>query len=152
LTFNASEKPEIQLPNLIDKSVRYVYAIFKLKRLNIGEITYVDDIAHNVVLELYYNGKKITENQMIPIESSIDLIVGKNKNETEVPDICNISLNESIVTLLDSCLKLGNIEYIETTDSELNNIVVSQSLNKKEMVQIGSVIDVSVYKLKKNLI
>ena len=148
LTLNASEKPKIQLPNLIDKSVRYVYALFKLKRLNIGDIKYIDDIAHNVVLALYCNGEKIRENQMVTIDSTIDLTVGINKTETEVPDICHSLLNDAIVTLLDSCLKIGNIKYIETFNSELNNIVVNQSLNKNELVKIGSTIDISVYKVK----
>lgn len=148
LTFNASEKPKIQLPNLIDKSVRYVYALFKLKRLNIGNIKYVDDIAHNIVLELYCNGKKIRENQMVTIDSVIDLTVGVNKTETEVPDICHLLLNDAIIALLDSCLNIGNIKYVETINKELNNIVVSQSLNKNELVQVGSTIDISVYKSK----
>ena len=152
LTFNASEKPKIQLPNLIDKSVRYVYALFKLKRLNIGNIKYVDDIAHNVVLALHCNGKKINEKQMVTIDSIIDLTVGINKTETEVPDICNLLLNDAIITLLDSCLKIGNIQYVETSDNELNNIVVSQSLDKNELVKIGSTIDITVYNFRECII
>jgi beta-lactam-binding protein with PASTA domain len=142
LTINASQPPEVSMPNLVDGSVRNAQVILKSKGLSYGEIKYVPDIAKNAVLEQYYQGRPIAPGTRIAQGSQIDLIVGAglSKQLTKVPNLVGKRLEEAELLLLDIGIQMGKVVY-QSGDSESGNIVSEQLPKAGAKVGWGTTVD-----------
>jgi beta-lactam-binding protein with PASTA domain len=82
LKVNASGKPMVNMPNLVDKSFTLSKALLKNYGLELGEVTYkYNEYSHNLVIQQFYQGDSIAPNARLEKGSVIDLWVTTNKKE-----------------------------------------------------------------------
>ena len=113
LTLNTQTPPQVEMPDLVDGSVRNAYMRLKSQGLLLGTIKYVPDIAHNAVLEQWYQGKEISAGTLITLGAKIDLVVGAGLGDEiiEVPQVVGMRLEEAKSLLLSIGVKVGDITY-----------------------------------------
>ncbi len=76
LTVNPSGYRKIQIPDVIQKTLRQTKPTLQAIGFNIGEKIYVPNLAKDVVLELRHEGKKLQPGDMLMKTSTIDLVLG----------------------------------------------------------------------------
>lgn len=143
LTENCNKLAYVSMPNLIDNTIRNAYIVLKSKNLKLGKIDYVQDIAHNGVLEQFYSGEKILPGKNIEVGSTIDLSVGIDSmtKQTQVPEIDFLeSLDDLEMALLVSGLRLGAVAYQDSIANEPGTII-SQKPIAGAKVGVGTAVD-----------
>jgi beta-lactam-binding protein with PASTA domain len=83
LSIVASSVPNIEMPNLVDLSLRQAENMLHSNELKLGQIIYKASKYPNAVLEQRYKGRIIAAGSFIPYQSSITLIVGKEPLQGE---------------------------------------------------------------------
>ena len=76
LTLNPSGYRKVAVPDIIEKTFRQAKPTLEALGFVIGEITYKDHIAKDEVLEISYNGKRISPGTMLSKTTKIDLVLG----------------------------------------------------------------------------
>ena len=76
LTLNPSNYGKVSVPNIIQITQRSANSSLLASGLEIGEISYENNIGKDMVLEILFNGNKINSGDMVPKKSKIDLILG----------------------------------------------------------------------------
>ncbi len=142
LTINATQAPEVMMPNLVDSSLRHAYIMLKSRGLAYNQITYVVDVAKNAVIAQHYQGKPIMPNTPILQGSEIDLIVGAGlyNQTTQVPDLQGILLDDALLLLLDVGLQPGKINYKPSTTNP-PNVIIAQNPYADNRIKLGSFVD-----------
>ena len=117
-TINATNPPDVKMPDLIDVSYRQAEAILESFGLITGEVTYKPDLAKNAVLEQYYDGRPIKPGTLIPKGSVIDLALGDGlvKFGVSVPNLIGLTRNEAASVLRRASLNIGLVEYDDDDD------------------------------------
>jgi beta-lactam-binding protein with PASTA domain len=77
LSIVASSMPKIEMPNLIDLSLRQAENVLQSNDLKLGQVIYKASKYPDAVLEQRYKGRVIAVGTPIPYQSAITLIVGK---------------------------------------------------------------------------
>jgi beta-lactam-binding protein with PASTA domain len=92
LTLNASTPEMVNMPKVVDESLRQAEAILESNGLTLGKLIYRPHIAKNYVLEQQYNGEEITPGQSVPRNSIIDLVLGGGlgDKQSDVPNLINM--------------------------------------------------------------
>ena len=85
LSINPTNFRKIDLPNIIRRPIKEVRPNLASLNINIGRVTYVNDISKDAVLRAFYKGKEIKPGDKILENSSIDLECGNGLSMTE-PD------------------------------------------------------------------
>jgi len=80
LYITSSIPPQVEMPNLVDKSLRQAKGMLENAGLKVGGIIYQPDQCVDCVLRQVYKNKTIAPAAMIPKGSLIDLVVGKGLN------------------------------------------------------------------------
>jgi len=136
--------PSIQMPKLIDRSLRQAAAMITTFGLRLGKTRFVPDQCANCVLEQLVKGKKIEPGTIIPKGTVIELIVGKGLSDEEVgvPCLYGLSKKEALAKLAESSLSIGAAGFDVPKDS-VNGRVYRQipSCGKGSMVNMGGTID-----------
>jgi beta-lactam-binding protein with PASTA domain len=152
LVINATQPPMEQLPNMVDNSLKQAEQLLESYGFKKGEVRYVPDIANNVVLRVFYNGKEITKKQMeqgflLPKGSKIDFEVGDGLGNAsfDLPNLVGKPLAEVQFLLRGMGLDAGNIIYESANGRELG-IVIRQkpAYEPGKKVKVGEVIDLWV--------
>ena len=149
LTINATEPPKVQMPNLVDFSLRQAMAIIESSGLKVGNLKYVPDFAHNAVLSQEFKGKQIKPGETIIKGSTIDLLLGQGLSEelVAVPQLVNLSYNEAIEALYAASLNPGSVIKDATVkDSTLARVYrqVPEYIDEKSMINIGASVDIYI--------
>lgn len=79
LTLNPSDYRKVSIPNVIQITRRNAASTLKSVGLEVGKITYRNNIGKNMVLEMRYQGKKIAPGTLLPKTTPIDLVLGNGK-------------------------------------------------------------------------
>lgn len=142
LTLNSQTPPQVEMPNLVDGSLRNAHVLLKSQGLLLGEIKYVPDIAQDAVLEQWYQGEKIAPSTLVGKGSKIDLIVGAglSKKQVEVPAVVGMNLEEARPLLLSAGIQLGTISY-RVIEDEPPGIILQQVPDAGQQVYKGESID-----------
>ncbi|WP_184891044.1 PASTA domain-containing protein [Candidatus Cardinium hertigii] len=148
LTLNAERPPLVDMPNLIDGSIRQAHLLLKNKGLKLGNIKYVPDITASVVLEQWYNGNPITAGKLINKGSSIDLVVGAGLSSQiiEVPNVLEMPLEEAHLVLVEHGIRMGIVHLVENRTAAVGS-VVKQNPEPGTKVSLGTTINLWVVKL-----
>ncbi len=144
IKLNPSSLPLIAIPRLEDQSIRNVYSIINSLGFKLGTISYITDIADNVIIHAYLDDKKLQADEKIPIGSSIDLLVGVNKLETEIPNFYGVPEQEIELRLLENKLQLGNVSVEEGSEENFENRIVVRQSRIYRFVQCGTKIDIEL--------
>lgn len=144
VTITALNAPQIKMPALTGLSQRNAESFLKSYGLLMGQITYRDDLAENIVLEQLYQGKKIEANALIPKGSKIDLVIGNGLGNTEldVPDVLGKTLEEAKALIVGSDLQVGLIQYDpESTEAPGTIIRQNPSAGEGNKIRVGDIVD-----------
>jgi len=79
LTVNPSGYGKVSVPNIIQITKRNAVSTLKAVGLDVGKITFRDNIGKNMVLEMRFEGAKIEAGATVPKTSKIDLVLGNGK-------------------------------------------------------------------------
>ncbi len=149
ITLNALNPEKVIMPTLTGVSLRQARVILETYGLNLGKISYKNDIAVNNVMQQLYNGTVIEPGEMIIKGSSVDLILGKGlSNETTiVPNLIGEHINEAKSLLADRYLNIGAIIYdntLLTGEDTVFAFIYRQypGFEKENLLQLGSNVDI----------
>lgn len=142
LTLNATQPPEVSMPNLVDSSVKNAQILLKNKGLVLGKIQYVPDIAQNAVLAQNYQGQPIEPGTRIAQGACIDLVVGAgvSKQLFAMPSLLGMPLQEAELLLLDTGIRLGHVFY-QPVDSLEAGTVFQQLPTPGVRIRLGETVD-----------
>jgi len=85
LTLNPSGYRKVLVPNLKERTFRQAKPTLQALGFKIGNITYLDNIAKNQVLDVKFEGKSIKEGTKLPKTSKIDLVLGNGSRPSSKP-------------------------------------------------------------------
>jgi len=111
LTVNSRQPKSVNMPDLIDGSLKNAELVLKSYGLQRGEIKYVPDLASNAVLEQLFEGKKIEQGTAILRGSKIDLVVGDGlgRRVFAVPRFIGLPVDEADFSIKGSGLNTGSV-------------------------------------------
>ena len=79
IKINASGFSSVRIPDLIEKTYREAVPTLKALGLEEGTITYIPNLAKDMVLEMRYKGRNIKAGDRVLKSSKIDLVLGDGK-------------------------------------------------------------------------
>ncbi len=79
IKINSSGFTTVRIPNLIEKTYRQAVPTLKALGLEEGKITYKPYLGRDMVLAMYFNGKKLNPGDKVFKSSKIDLVLGDGK-------------------------------------------------------------------------
>lgn len=114
-----------KMPRLVDKPIDIVEAQLKRIDLAMGKVTRKPFLGENIVMEQYYQGKKIEPETLVPKGSKIDLVVGDGLGEVpfKMPDLVGMKLEEAEKILKKLELLIGNITYVYNSSQKYGTVV-----------------------------
>jgi beta-lactam-binding protein with PASTA domain len=121
--------PRIEMPKLVDRSLRQAIAMIESYGLKAGDPKFVADPCKNCVLKQFYKGKEIAPGTRIKKGSRIDLVVGKGSTTETVtlPDCVGMTFCEAKNKLLASALQVGNLIIDKTIGDTCEAFVYKQT-------------------------
>ncbi|HBF89447.1 MAG TPA: penicillin-binding protein [Bacteroidales bacterium] len=149
LTMNAVLPERVQMPKLEGITLRQATSILETYGLKVGKLSYVPDIAKNVVLKQLYKGKKIVAGTMIKKGESISLVLGMGESDEKliVPNITGRLFMDIEEILTSYSLNLGAVvtdnTVITSADSSKARVWKQSPISDNESeINLGSYIDV----------
>ncbi|WP_250433910.1 PASTA domain-containing protein [Hanstruepera flava] len=79
LTLNPSGYRKVMVPELKERTLRQAKPTLEALGFEVGKLTYVDNIAIDVVIKMTHDGQEIKAGDMLPKTSKIDLVLGNGK-------------------------------------------------------------------------
>lgn len=83
LTLNPSGYRKVMVPNVIQVTRRNAELLIKAVGLQVGTISYVNDIGKDMVLSITYKGKEIQPGEPLPRASKLNLVCGNGLSADE---------------------------------------------------------------------
>ncbi len=124
LTVVAMKQEMVQMPDLLDLTLRQASAMLETYGLFVGKLKYVPDIARNAVLQQKFKGEKIEEGTQIAKGSKIDLVLGQGEDneKVEVPDVYGMKQGEAIRALKVNSLNVGEEFFEDGPDTTVSRV------------------------------
>ena len=144
ITIVASGKEKVDMPNLVDLSLRQALVELKSSGLGVESLKYVPDLARNAVLAQLYHGDTILPGDKVGKGEDITLILGKGTREyrIRVPLLIGKDLEDAKDALNERSLNLGQVIYLDqdTTDAlvykQFPGALYNQQLPSGEKVKV----------------
>lgn len=86
LSVSTVNPPQVEMPNLIDLSLRQAENMLRTNNLRLGQVVYKPSRFVNAVLEQRYKGRVVRQGTRLPYNAEITLVVGKEADEESVFD------------------------------------------------------------------
>lgn len=149
LTINSWTPEKVQVPDVIDYSIRNARVMLESFGLEVGELIYVPSEYTNLVLGQHYKGKPVEAGTPLERGAVIDLIVGQglSNRTTAVPDLKGLYYEEAKQISQDLSLNIGAQIFDSTVVSRedtLQAFVYKQRPpgNRDSRLRLGSSIDI----------
>jgi len=128
LTIVSSQTPDVNFPDIENKTFLEAKSMLENYGLKLGDTTYKADIARDAVLGFTYAGQSLKIGQKIPKGSKIDLVLGDGMgaSEVEVPDFRGLTLSEAKFSLKGASLTLGEVYFEGVVTDSASATVVAQ--------------------------
>ncbi|MCL9805556.1 PASTA domain-containing protein [Flavobacterium amniphilum] len=94
---NASGYSKVRLPDLVQKTYRQAVPTLTALGLEVGDTTYVPNLAKDMVLEMKMNGTPVRPGQQVMKMTKIDLVLGDGKVGFEEEELEDTPQTDSIV-------------------------------------------------------
>lgn len=88
---NASGYSKVRLPELVQKTYRQAVPTLKALGLEVGDTTYIPNLAKDMVLQMKIGGKPIKAGQQVLKMTKVDLVLGDGKIGFEEADLDEIN-------------------------------------------------------------
>jgi len=146
LTLVAYSTEKVEMPDLIDLSLRQAVNSLRSKGLGISTLNYVEDFAGNAILEQHFNGEIIEPGTVLDKGSGIDLVVGLGKdNYAPVPFLTGMRAKDAIDAIHKSSFNLGEVFYLDEEDAEHSRVFRQEPAWEEEgRLFKGSIISISL--------
>lgn len=147
ITLTKRTAPLIPMPKLTDLTFRSAELSLRSMGLDVGQKTYVPDIAKNSVLKQFVNGREIAPGTPVPKGSKIDLHIGDGLGNTIfiLPDVVGMPLDEAKTLIRGSDLQIGTIISVDDPEKEVGTVVKQRpEANKGERIRVGETVDLWV--------
>jgi beta-lactam-binding protein with PASTA domain len=148
-TIKAVAPEKVQIPNLIDYSLRNAKVILESYGLIAGELIYVPSEYRNLVLQQLYKGKPVEPGTVVLKGSIIDMHIGKglSTERTNVPDLKALTLEEAQSYSVSVSLNVGAVIYdesVQTAEDSLTATIWQQqpSAETGARIPLGASIDI----------
>jgi beta-lactam-binding protein with PASTA domain len=79
LILNPSDYRKVTVPNILKRTFRQAKPQLQASEFKIGKKTYIDNIGKDVVLGMKHNNKTLKPGTLLPLTSTIDLVLGNGK-------------------------------------------------------------------------
>lgn len=147
LTINSVVPRKVVMPNLFGYSVAEARSELHNRSLNLGRLTYVSDIANNV-LEQKIGGKTVKAGDLVVSGSVVDITVGigSGNGTTTVPRVTGMKYVNAVDAIHDRFLNVGNVSFdkdIKTYADSMNAVVYKQDA-VGSVKSLGAVVNLSL--------
>ena len=139
LTVNTEVKPQVQVPKVVDFSLRNAEIQLQNYGLKVGSRTYESNRFKNVVLR-----QSVPAGATVEKGTVVDLVIsdGLGDRMVTLPEIVGLSLSEAQVKLREAGLNVGEVQFSPTRDV-LPNTVLDFS-PKQEQLREGETLDLTI--------
>jgi beta-lactam-binding protein with PASTA domain len=146
VTLVAFSVEKVEMPDLIDLSLRQAVNTLRSKGLEVNELQYVEDFAGNAILEQLFKSEVIEPGTIIEKGSGIDLVVGLGQDKlAPVPFIIGLTLNHAIDAINKASFNMGNIYFLDGEDLDHARVYrQGPSWNPERKLFKGNTIDISL--------
>lgn len=79
LILNPSGYRKVEVPDILKRTYRQAKPQLQALEFKVGNITYIDNIGKDVVLGMKHNGKTLKPGTLLPLTTTIDLVLGNGK-------------------------------------------------------------------------
>jgi beta-lactam-binding protein with PASTA domain len=113
-----AKMPEmVEMPDLIDLSLRQAINLLNARGLYVNKLEYVSDFAENAVLEQLYQDDIIEQGTQLEKGSGIDLVLGLGDNtRVPVPFLIGLNYQEAVDAINRASFNVGNVHYMDGND------------------------------------
>ncbi|MBD2751529.1 PASTA domain-containing protein [Spirosoma validum] len=147
LTITRRVAPLVSMPQLVNLTLQSAKLNLISIGLELGEQTYVPDVAKNAVLHQLYNGKEIAPGTPVPKGAKIDFEIGDGLGSTmfAVPDVVGLQLDEAEAAIRGSNLKVGTKISVTDPEKEVGTVVRQHpEARSGERIRVGETMDLWV--------
>jgi Uncharacterized protein conserved in bacteria len=145
LTVNSMLPRKVNAPSLVGFSLRQAKAELASQGFLLGELSYIEDIATNTVLEQHYRGQTLEPGTPIDSQSIIDFVLGLNpeNNIAYIPHLIGLNIDAAKDIITDHSLNVGAIFFDQTvlsSSDSLSAVVYQQTPTPTDSLswEIGS--------------
>lgn len=148
LTMNAMNPEKVNMPDLVQLTIKQAQSRLTSYGLKLGKITYEPDISVNLVLSQKYQNHEIVPGDTLIKGSVIDLVLGKGLSHeySIVPDLSGLTLEEATLRAAESFLRIGGAVFDpEVTAIKKDSARIYRQRpehNKNTQIPLGSSVDV----------
>lgn len=134
LTVNAAVKPQVQVPNVLNLSLRNAQIQLQNYGLSVGSISYESSRFKNAVLK-----QSIPEGTTVEKGQSINLVVsdGLGDKIVDIPEIVGLRLPEAQLKLRQIGLRVGEIRFQPIKDV-IPNTVLDYTPKVSQLIEGGT--------------
>lgn len=146
ITLVAYSTEKVEMPDLIDLSLRQAVNSLRSKGLKVNTLQYVEDFAGNAILEQLYKDEVIEPGTVINKGSAIDLVVGLGQSyHAPVPFLAGLSLRDATDAINKASFNLGNISFLDGEELEHARVYRQQpAWSEKSQHSKGNKINISL--------
>ena len=129
------------VPNLKGKRLTEAKAMLKASRFDLGRVSYryVSGAPEETILE-----QSVAPPAKLPIGTKLDVVINIKSNQVVLPDLVGLSSTSAKNKLNDLGLVLGKVNTV--VSKEPDNTVIEMNPASKEVVNVGTVVDITVSK------
>lgn len=146
LTIVAKRKKQVQVPYLVDLSLRRAVSKLKALSLSVGDLSFVPDMAKNAVLKQFINGEEAESGIFVSEGTTIDLVVGNGLSDVMVnlPNLIGLTKEDAQILLQMNSINLGLIMYDSSVKDSSKAVVYRQRpfSDKSTMINLGRNVDI----------
>lgn len=131
LTVNTDATPTVEVPDVVNLSLRNAEIQLQNYGLQVGTISYESSRFKNTILR-----QSIEPEETVPTGTVIDLAVsdGLGENMVDIPDIQGIRLSEAQQKLQEAGLRVGEIRFQPSKDYA-PNVILSYEPQKEQLIE-----------------
>jgi len=122
-TIVAKMPEKVEMPALIDLSLRQAINLLHAKGLKVNKLEYVSDFAENAVLEQLYQDELIEPGTILEKGSGIDLVLGLGDNiRVPVPFLIGLTKDQAINAINRASFNIGSVNYLDGEDQSRSRV------------------------------
>lgn len=153
VTINSDTPPQVDMPDLIDESLRQAISIIENTGLTMGKIIYKPGFKDLVLGQEAY-GETVLPGTKINKGTTINLLVGKGdaSEKTYIPKLLGLTLEEARVKVANAGLNIDFIKFdeqIQRPEDSLDAVIWRQTPEYKAETQISAGSNIDVWLLPK---
>jgi hypothetical protein len=139
--------PQIEMPKLVDRSVRQAVGMIESYGLK-ATIKYVSDACKNCVIRQLFKGKEIAPGTAVKKGSVIELQVGKGTNNETIslPNLLGLNFCDAKNKIQSSSLQIGNVMADKSVSDSCEATVYRQTpaFSRDKELNTGAKIDLYI--------